>query len=161
MSALQKSALERMRCASCDGEGPLYFGGRCHPSSPTWSFYENGIVRVICATCRRTIADIAVAEDAEAIPASPAAPTSPVQVLITVRLGEPNVARAGRGKTAKIASTTSDLVGRPRGELAARNAAAKYFACDTEALALTLLGEGDPYTRRPAQFVAVPKEDAR
>lgn len=69
---------------------------------------------------------------------------SPVD--ITVRTGNDNIARAGSGKAAKTASSTSDAV------TAAYRAAAKYFALPESAIAVECLAQRSDTTR----FVARP-----
>lgn len=65
--ALTRRELDRMTCGEphpegekCDHEA-LYFHGVCHMESPTWSVYENGVLSVICAECRKNIVSIQVA----------------------------------------------------------------------------------------------------
>lgn len=62
--ALARKDLDRMRCANPDckeDHGPLYFHGRCHPESPTWTRYENGVLTIECAECRDVITTVVVA----------------------------------------------------------------------------------------------------
>jgi hypothetical protein len=53
------------RCACCgNNDGKLYLHGKCHINSPTWCIYHfEGFVEVICATCKKQIAMIKVAEN--------------------------------------------------------------------------------------------------
>lgn len=62
--ALTRTELDRMQCMTPDCDEPhgaLYFHGRCHPESPTWAWYENGVVTVECAKCEAVIAAVTVA----------------------------------------------------------------------------------------------------
>lgn len=81
-------------------------------------------------------------------------------IMVVVRLGNPNVARAGTGKRARTASCTSDCVNTPAGQRAALAAAAKYLHCEESALDIRCVVAGDQCARRPAIFQAEIKEDA-
>lgn len=62
--ALTRVDLDKATCDSPDCTEPheeLFFHGRCHPSSATWASYRHGILTVACATCKKTVAKIAVA----------------------------------------------------------------------------------------------------
>jgi hypothetical protein len=68
MEGLTREALDEMRCggghpdgSACD-HSKLYLHGRCHMGSPTWAVYSDGTLTIICATCEKPIAVIAVAE---------------------------------------------------------------------------------------------------
>ncbi len=76
--AITKDELDRAQCTAEHGglahiadHGPLYFHSRCHPSSPTWTFYDKGELVVTCAAwmivagrrCEQEIVRIAVAEE--------------------------------------------------------------------------------------------------
>ena len=68
MSILTRAELDGMGCAACQAKeehehenNGLFLHGRCHVESPTWSFYEDGILTVTCAECDSVIARIAVA----------------------------------------------------------------------------------------------------
>lgn len=66
--ALTARDFNGMTCAipDCDHSqhrgGALYLHSRCHPSSPTWARYDNGLVIVECAICREEIARAKVAD---------------------------------------------------------------------------------------------------
>ena len=79
---------------------------------------------------------------------------SETHVLVSVRLGNPHVARAGSGKRCKIASTTSDLVNQPAGQKAAVHAAAKYFDCAEDEIEIACITVGDQCAKRAAIFRA-------
>lgn len=75
-------------------------------------------------------------------------------VMVYVTLGNPNVARAGSGKAAKIASSTSDIVGEEHGYVAAERAAAKFFECDRRAFFVRCITPGNQCNGRKAVFEA-------
>ena len=61
---LTREYLDEAICSTpgCDEEhGPLYLHSRCHPEAPTWTLYEDGVLRVECAECREEVAIIRVA----------------------------------------------------------------------------------------------------
>lgn len=64
---LYKEDMDKMSCGHChEGERSiappgLFFHGRCHVSSPTWTHYSDGILTVTCAECGEEIVIIAVA----------------------------------------------------------------------------------------------------
>ena len=60
--------LENLQCnhPNCDHtshDAEMYFHGRCHPDSPTWTLFNrvSGEIFVVCAECEREVACIAVA----------------------------------------------------------------------------------------------------
>lgn len=67
---LYKEDLDEMYCIQCGNALPhqklmgngneFYFHGRCHISSPTWTSYDNGVLTITCAECKKVIAKIAV-----------------------------------------------------------------------------------------------------
>lgn len=64
--SLARSDLDQMRCSNpgcTEDHGPLYFHSRCHPESPTWTHYENGVLTIECAECRTTITTVQVADN--------------------------------------------------------------------------------------------------
>lgn len=68
---LYREDLDRAQCGDpgCDHtshDEPLFFHGRCHIESPTWTYYHNGYIKVICAVCRQLIAHVAVASKEKA-----------------------------------------------------------------------------------------------
>ena len=60
--------LNMMVCSTpgCDHKdhGQMYLHGRCHPESPTWTYYDSNdcCLVVICAECRTVIVRAKVAE---------------------------------------------------------------------------------------------------
>jgi hypothetical protein len=51
-------------CGETHPEEELYMHGKCHIDSPTWTRYiRGGLVEVLCAKCRRSIALIKVAKE--------------------------------------------------------------------------------------------------
>lgn len=69
-------------------------------------------------------------------------------VDVKVHLGDPNRARAGKGKDAKTATCTSSPT------RAAVAAAAKFFNCDTTEIVLLKARQGDTCARIPTTCVA-------
>lgn len=67
MTPLGREALDQFQCASPhhDDErhehGPLFLHSRCHPDSPAWAVYHEGVLTVQCAECRNDIILISVA----------------------------------------------------------------------------------------------------
>ena len=67
---LYKEDLDAMHCGHCEknayphqklmGGPEFYFHGRCHITSPTWTSYEDGVLTITCAECKKVIAKIAV-----------------------------------------------------------------------------------------------------
>lgn len=69
MSApLTQLELRHMVCHGCSSNGRMYFHARCHPRSPTWCSYENGVLKVDCATCMTPVTQVAVASAPAATP---------------------------------------------------------------------------------------------
>lgn len=71
MTPLRRGTLDVAQCETCRTEGDkkhshntqaLWLHGRCHPESPTWAFYKDGVVTVTCARCKLLVAEIQVAE---------------------------------------------------------------------------------------------------
>lgn len=67
MPPLTRKQLNQMNhCGNpdCQNEGhnQIYFHGRCHPRSPTWSYYDlsRGIIVVQCSVCRTMIVEVSV-----------------------------------------------------------------------------------------------------
>lgn len=73
-------------------------------------------------------------------------------LLISVKLGNTNVARAGSGPRAVSASATMNKQGEAHGYVAARRAAAKYFSCDENAVEVKCISPGNTCTGKPAIF---------
>lgn len=66
--SLYREDMDKMSCGNpeCkhkDGahNEKLFLYGRCHLRDPTWSYYQNGVVTVVCATCDQVIASFHVA----------------------------------------------------------------------------------------------------
>lgn len=65
--ALHRSDLDERTCAApgCDhtAHDGLFLHSACHPDMPTWTEYQpkTGNLRVTCAACDSTLAEIAVA----------------------------------------------------------------------------------------------------
>jgi len=56
-----KGNLDNLQCDHCSAEdGVVYLHSKCHPRSPTWSSYLNGILKIECARCGETILAIKV-----------------------------------------------------------------------------------------------------
>lgn len=62
--ALTRAELDSASCSDpgCECSDVLYFHGKCHPESATFTYYSNGMLVVECATCETMIAEISVAE---------------------------------------------------------------------------------------------------
>jgi hypothetical protein len=75
-------------------------------------------------------------------------------VTVHVKLGDTNIARAGRGADAKTASCTCDFIGSAQGSSAAVAAAAKYFGCEKREVMLLLVQTGNSITGERAIFDA-------
>lgn len=61
--ALTKDDFERMQCENpdCRHEShELVLHSNCHPRTPTWTAYRNGVLTVTCSLCHRVVAEIAV-----------------------------------------------------------------------------------------------------
>lgn len=68
MTIVTREWLDQQRCAdpNCDKEHEaLILRSRCHPSVPTWAGYDNGVVTIFCAKCRKNVVSVAVKEGAE------------------------------------------------------------------------------------------------
>ncbi len=59
-----RETLDSMNCAECgrgaDCDDPLYMHSHCHPKSPTWAVYHNGLLRISCAKCGKLIIEVGV-----------------------------------------------------------------------------------------------------
>lgn len=61
---MTREALDGMQCATpgcTEPHGPLVMHSRCHPKSPTWVTYADGVMTVSCAKCDTMIIEVAVA----------------------------------------------------------------------------------------------------
>lgn len=65
--------LDNLRCqcgvSGCGGvpgcESPIVLRSHCHLDVPTWVFYFDGVIKIICAECEEEVASIAVARNRE------------------------------------------------------------------------------------------------
>lgn len=53
---LYKEDLDKVTCATpgCDHsshDSGMFFHGKCHPQSPAWVEYRDGLIHVTCAIC--------------------------------------------------------------------------------------------------------------
>lgn len=58
-----REEFDQMKCAGCDNhdhDDEIYLHARCHPQSPTWTFYQDGTMTVECAECRKPIVRVEI-----------------------------------------------------------------------------------------------------
>ena len=60
---LTKKILEKVCCNECGANEDFYFHSRCHPSTPTWVVFKDGLVHVTCAECDELIVIIKIADE--------------------------------------------------------------------------------------------------
>lgn len=67
MNPMGRKDFDAIRCTGCAQPGdhahePLALHARCHPRSPTWCWYDGGLLVVRCAKCETLVAKIWVGE---------------------------------------------------------------------------------------------------
>jgi hypothetical protein len=68
MPVLYREDLEDLQLKGCSNpecdcsEGPLFMHAKCHPQSTTWTYFDEGLLTVICAECRELIMQVSVQE---------------------------------------------------------------------------------------------------
>lgn len=72
MPKLYREDMDTRGCEQpgCDcgqgGGGLLYLHSSCHPSSPTWTRYLDGVLTIVCDECEKEVASFVVASRAQA-----------------------------------------------------------------------------------------------
>jgi ribosomal protein S27E len=61
LEELQMKGCSNPKC-DCHNEGLLFMHSKCHPKSPTQTYFEDGMLTIMCAECREVIIQTIVPE---------------------------------------------------------------------------------------------------